>query len=320
MTPHRTCSPGLLWIGMGVVLFLAGCSTGKVVDSSKINSGSASDGRPRIIAVSYALQYLTQAIAGDGIEVQFPAAQADSPADWKPTAEQVAQIQSADLIVVNGPGPTYAHWLVRVSLPESRIVHASQNLPLADFIRVEDYRIEHQHGPEGKHSHAYLVPFTWLDPAVAGRQADQIAQALTARFPAQAATFQSNRKHLQDELTKLSQALAEVPDRPVLATTPELQFLTRAAGAQESHLLWFAPPTIDAWRATERQAVKERIDQTGARAMLVTRPLPRAIQTDLRAMGLTLVPIQLLDRPPADGDYLAAMADNIQRLQSALAE
>ena len=304
-------------VGLALLSTWVGCSPTADPDASQAIKEGAPNTSPRIIAVSYALQYLTQSIAGDEIIVEFPAAEADDPAEWTPTAEQVAQIQSADLIVVNGPGPTYAHWLVQVSLPDSRIVHASQNLPLSDFIRVDDYRIVHQHGPEGKHSHAYLVPFTWLAPAVAGRQAEQIAQALETRYPDRAAMFQSNLKRLQTELAQLDQQLADVPDQPILATTPELKFLTRAAGLPESHRLWFQPPSIDAWQATEKKALQERIEQTGARVMLISRPLPKSIQKEIQALGLKIVPIQRLGRPPNEGDYLSAMAENIRRLKSA---
>ena len=62
----------------------------------------------RVVAVSYPLQFLTQRIATDDIVVEFPAGEADDPRVWKPTIEDISQMQKADLIITNGPGIDYA--------------------------------------------------------------------------------------------------------------------------------------------------------------------------------------------------------------------
>ena len=116
----------------------------------------------RIVTVSYPLQYLTQRIATNDLIIEFPAAESDVPRNWKPTIDEIANIQKADLIITNGPGIDYANWLIKVTLPDSKICATSEALSLQDFIKVKGVDIVHSHGPEGEHSHPFMVAYSWL--------------------------------------------------------------------------------------------------------------------------------------------------------------
>ena len=75
---------------------------------------------PLIYVVNYPLQYFAERIGGDWIDVKFPAPRDEDPAFWNPTAEIIGEFQRADLILINGA--SYAKWIDRTTLPESRIV------------------------------------------------------------------------------------------------------------------------------------------------------------------------------------------------------
>ena len=118
------------------------------------------------MTTAYPIQYLAQRLAGNSISVECPAAETANPRIWEPGTADIGRMQSADLIITGGPALPYAEWLSKVSLPESKILNCSKALKIAEFVHIEDYRVVHQHGPGGEHSHALLIPHAWLDPAL----------------------------------------------------------------------------------------------------------------------------------------------------------
>jgi zinc transport system substrate-binding protein len=297
-------------------LLLFGCSRDSKQSVSSL--GTASEPTKRIVAVSYPLQYLTQRIAGSGVEVEFPAAGFQRPAHWQPGAEQISRIQSADLVVTNGPGADYAAWLAQVTLDESKICATCEDLELVDFIPVEDYQIIHSHGPEGEHSHPYFVPYAWLDPSIAQKQAQAIHDRLVTIYPETADQFRNNLVALTSELANLTDELKSLSEKngaglTVVTANPQLKFLTRAAGWIDRHLLWFDMKQTDAV-SLERE-FDRRLDGLQVKKILVTEPIDGLVKELLNRKGIETVCINLLDRAPEQGDYMSEMQDSIDKLK-----
>ena len=276
----------------------------------------------RVVAVSYPLQYLTQRITGDAIEVSFPVPADVDPQSWRPDRESIGQMQSADLIIANGTGASYAKWLTTVTLPESRIRNtASRGLALADYIAIEDVQVVHSHGPEGEHSHPTMVARTWLDPAIAKKQAIYIADELKDVYPDLADGFQSRLNKLVSELDELSELLEKIDskeNRVVLSATPILKYFTRAAEVEDHHLIWFENPSAE-------QAKKDleisfgQLQESRPRLMLFggEGPSNELIEV-LDSSNLGFLTLDPLDQKPVDGDYLSGMRENIEALTSAM--
>ena len=55
-----------------------------------------------VYVVNYPLQYFAERIGGPDVRVVFPAPADGDPAFWKPSPEQIAAYQKADLILLNG--------------------------------------------------------------------------------------------------------------------------------------------------------------------------------------------------------------------------
>ena len=86
---------------------------------------STNRSRPLIIASNYPLYYFAREIAGDSAEVVFPSMDGD-PANWKPGAGDIARMQSADLLILNGAG--YESWLGWVSLPDDILLDTTAGI------------------------------------------------------------------------------------------------------------------------------------------------------------------------------------------------
>ena len=119
------------------------------------------ESRPTVVVVvNYPLEYFARRIGGDLIQVRFPVPENRDPAYWEPSGDQIAEFQSADLILLNGAD--YAKWTLRATLPWSRTIVTCEGME-EELIEIPD-AVVHSHGPEGEHSHAGLVSETWLDP------------------------------------------------------------------------------------------------------------------------------------------------------------
>ncbi len=297
-----------------LLLILVGCES-DVSDSD--SNPRIKKNSNRVVAVSYALKYLTARIAGDDLQVEFPMPADADPTTWRPSIDEIQRMQTADLVVANGEGVRYAGWLDRVSLNDSKICNSAMALELDDFILVEDHAIVHKHGKEGEHSHPFLVPYIWLNPATAKKQAARIHERMAKVYPEHADNFQSRFDQLVIDLDKLDQELQSFDGKEMVVVTlnPNFKFLTRAAKINDQHLLVFAADDVN--ENMERlQAIQEANEVS---AMIVPGGFDvTKIDSMLSKQKLKVVEIDLLDREIEGEDYISASSRNIRRLKAIL--
>ncbi|MEE2826077.1 MAG: metal ABC transporter substrate-binding protein [Planctomycetota bacterium] len=306
---------------ISILVSVNGCQNGN--GTPQDNSPFGMQTRSNLVStVSYPLYYMTQRIAGDSIAIELIAPPERAPDQWTPDQKQIQTLQESDLIIANGPGAPFAQWMVRVSLPESRICHTTDNLDLQDFISVKDYRVVHRHGPEGEHSHPFMVAQTWLDPKIARKQADQIAAALESRYPEKAAIFQENRQGLDQDLDRLANRMKSIPGGEVLTSTPRLKFLTRAAGLTDTHLLWFDLPDKKSWSEKGEQDFLGRAKQSSSKSILFDTVPPGWFKNRLEGLGYQTYSLDSFSQgglpEGADSDFIRIMDQNLETLQSAV--
>ena len=87
------------------------------------SSATVAQDRLSVVSVNYPLHYLAGRIGGDLIEASMPFPADIDPAFWQPTADDIARIQQADLILRNGAG--YAKWARLAALPRRKMVDTS---------------------------------------------------------------------------------------------------------------------------------------------------------------------------------------------------
>lgn len=316
-----------LVLRMAICLLLCigfvGCKKEPTNESQKDNTSTGP--AFRITAASYALQFLTQRIAGEKVNVEFPVPRDQDPKTWKPTIEQIQEMQSADLLVINGQGADYAKWLVRVSLVDSKVCDSASELDTSDYIFVSDYEVVHTHGPEGEHSHAYAVPYPWLDPLIAKKQAATITESLKRTYPDMAATFETNLKTLNEQLDELQgdfeEAKKSLTNKEFVSVNPETEFFTRALSLDGERILLFKLNEAKEISSQKRklQELVERLTESGnskVNVLFGSFGLTRdelAKQLNLAEFsGVRTIELDLLDHPPETGDYFSAMRSNLK--------
>lgn len=164
------------------------------------------------------------------VRVVNPCPEDADPAFWRPSLEQIAEYQKADLVVLNGAG--LEKWVSQTALPESRVVDSTK--PFAGELLQYENVISHSHGAGGTHTHTGLDCHTWLDPLNAKVQARQIADALIRRLPAHKDRFELNFKALSAEFDALDGEFRRLTERmgddTLLANHPAYHYLAKRYG------------------------------------------------------------------------------------------
>lgn len=175
-------------------------------------STATAQDRPVVATVNYPLAWMAERLGGGAVDVLFPVPNGVDPSFWRPGLSDIAAIQQADVIALNGAG--FAPWTARSSLPRSRIVDTSAGFSDA-YISTES--VTHSHGGDGEHSHEGIANYTWLDFAQAAQQAEALAAMMQRRIPDLSDTLAETLPALQADLANLdaeASAAASTTQRP----------------------------------------------------------------------------------------------------------
>ncbi len=268
-----------------------------------------------VVTSNYPLYFFASRIIQgvDGApEIVLPDIDGD-PAFWIPSTEQIQLLQSADAVILNGAGAE--SWLNLISIDRRRVVDTSSAI-LDRLIPLEG-TVQHQHGPEGEHSHQGTAFTTWLDPQLAIAQAHVVTDALIKLAPAGESGFRSNMATLERDLVALDAQLVEVfaklEGRPVLFSHPVYQYLKRRYNVNGISVHWEPDeePSMPNW--IELQQI---LASHPARIMFwEDKPLSSTTQR-LSDSGVTSIAFHIIVNKPDEGDYLSIMRDNASRLES----
>jgi zinc transport system substrate-binding protein len=293
-----------------VTLLAAACSGGEPRSETAGTEAST----PTVYVVNYPLKYFAERIGRDFVQVEFPAPPDVDPAFWMPNVNAILGYQQADLILANGA--TYAKWINRVSLPESRMVFTSDAFT-DRLIRVEG-ELTHTHGPTGEHSHEGVAFTTWLDPTLAVEQAAAVRDAFSVEWPEHAREFDGRFIELESDLAELDTLLSEMvgssPQVPLLASHPVYQYLSRRYNLDLLSVQWEPEesPTEAMWLQ-----LGSILREHPANWMLwESTPLSETADR-LGELGVEVIVFDQCANSPEAGDYLSVMRENAENLATA---
>ena len=250
-----------------------------------------------VAAVNAPLAHIARVLGGADIEVIYPVPAGIDPAFWEPSEDAILQVQSADLILLNGAG--YAGWTDTAVLPRSRLVNTTGDVEDL-LIPADDQPVAHKHGPEGEHVHGgrYQIT-TWLDPVIAAAQVETAAAAMSRRWPDMEMAVGERAGTLLEDIDTMGAALGNFADgldaRQVFASHPVYGYFDRAFLGGLTSLHWEpdAVPPEDEW-----SALAEMLDPGRAPVMIwEASPLPETAER-LRALGVEVVVLS----PMGNGD------------------
>lgn len=300
-------SAGTLFVGL-----LGGCE-------KKSGHGAApilERGLPRVFAANYPLAYFIQRIAGHEVEVLYQVPKGTDPAFWQPTDEQVLELQSASLLVMNGAG--YSKWVENITLPESRMVDTS--LAYAGRFIVTKNSVTHSHGKQGEHSHDGICFTTWLDFQQAILQADAVAEALKnlktggSALEQFAQNFDSLKKDLLSLDTRMTAVGAKLAGQPLIASHPVYHYWARRYHLSLESVLWEPEEVPDEKQMDDLKALLARHP---AKWMIWEGEPGNESVEKLKTLGISSVVFDPCGNTPDKGDFLSVMISNLENLERA---
>jgi zinc transport system substrate-binding protein len=298
-------------------LVLAGCG----------GAAQADDGRLKVLASFYPLQFVAQQVGGDRVSVETLTPPGAEPHDVELSPRQVSHLETADLVVIQSGFQA----AVDDAVAEVRPKHV---VDAAKLVGLETVSEEHAHGASDSantHDHAAgqsdgetagLDPHFWLDPAKLHPVVDEVASALGRIDPAGAETFRANAAALDARLAGLSDQF-----ETGLATCRTRTFVTshEAFGylAQRFHLTQVGISGLDpeADPSPKRLAEVGKIVKAHGLTTIFSETLlsPKVANTLAAELGVqarVLDPIEGITN--AGDDYFTVQARNLDALREAL--
>jgi zinc transport system substrate-binding protein len=298
------------------LFILTACHSKKPAPVSAIPESS----RLEVYVANYPLKYFTERLAGQEVDIVFPAPKDQDPAFWQPTDAQITDFQRADLIVMNGA--TYSKWAEKVTLPEDRIVDTS--LGFKDRFIVIKNAVTHSHGKQGMHSHDGTSFTTWIDFQQAILQADTLDEALKRLKSESIELFAQDFDLLKKDLlaldTRMEAVGKKLAGRPLVASHPIYQYWARRYHINLQHVLW------------EPEEVPTDAQMNDLKAILASHPAKWMVWEGepakesvekLKAIGVSSAVFDPCANTPDKGDFLSFMKANVanmEKLASALDE
>jgi zinc transport system substrate-binding protein len=289
-----------------MMMLVIGCK------QSQTNKQLVASELPIVFVSNYPLHYFTQSVAGDKVEIYFPAATSGDPAYWSPTPEDVAEIQAADIVILNGA--SYEKWAETVSLPTSKVV--STTADAYDALISLEGNVTHSHGPEGDHAHGGTAFTTWLDFSLAAKQAESVYQILSEKYPENQEEFKKNYLELEKQLLQLDAELLKITsgntDLEMVFSHPVYQYLQRRYKIHGHSVHWEPDAEISKamWHDLEHALHGHKVDYM----VWEGEPLGASVEKLKNAEIASLV-FDPCSNLPEEGDFLSVMQSNIEALK-----
>ena len=271
----------------------------------------------KVATVNYPLAYFAERIGGEHIDVLFTAPVDEDPAFWEPSEAEVAQYQSADLVLLNGAD--YAKWVSGATLKHSKLVDTGKAYK-DNLIHIEE--ADHDHGydhGDDDHSHAGTAFTTWIDFQQAQQQVDAITKVLSRKKRSKAKLFEANAETLKKDLAVLDQSMQQLGEQlkgqSFVASHPVYKYMARRYQIAVNELMWEPEMTIG---ESELADLKKAVEATGAQWMIWEGEPSAENSQKMIEQGLKNMVYSPSGNRPEKGDWLAQMKANIEQLKQAI--
>ncbi len=284
----------------------------------------------------YPMYDFTVKIGGDKVRVVNMMASGGDPHSWEPSANDMVNLEKADMFIYNGAG--MEHWVDKVltSLTNKRlvVVKASSGVGLLAGHQHGHEDKEHADEPDGDGDEHHededegFDPHVWLSLKNAKIQMENIKNALAGADPENAEYYNANYERyaaqldvLDDEFTA---ALASVAGKTIVVTHQAFGYLCQDYGLMQLGIEGLSPysePT-PAKMAEVIAFVRENNVTT---IFFDAEANPGTAKTIANATGAKTATLwtigYLTEKQTAQGsDYFSLMRENLTALQLALTQ
>ena len=189
---NRVLLHGMVFVLIAAMLMaVTACTPGPTDATSPTSSASENSGPVKVVSTTDQWGSLAGSIGGSAVQVTSILDSTDiTPSQFAPTSKDIAAIQQADIIVINGAG--YDDWATDNVKQGTTIVSAAQTVGALDGDN----------------------PYLWFSKDARSSMAKELLETFTKALPGKRSTFNKNLKawnaqeqRLEDHMDKVSSQL-----------------------------------------------------------------------------------------------------------------
>lgn len=278
-------------------------------DSIKI-SETVDDSKLKVISSFYPLHEFSQNIGQDKIDATLLIPVGVEPHDWEPTIKDVQQMQSSDLIIINGIG--FENWVDK--LEENNF--SGTIVDTSNGILVET----HEEDTDFEHNPTLSDPHIWLNPVLAKTQAQNIANTFSNYDPENRDFYQTNVAAYIKQLD-----LLDLKIRTELSSCTNDFVVFHDAFSYFADEYGLTPHTILSSTDPHGDVSARTLEKVISKAReldikivfseeSVNQKTSQIIANEIGGKVLILSPLEVVE----DGTYISKMNDNLENLKEAL--
>ena len=284
-------------------------------DSTKI-SGTVDNSKLQVVSSFYPLHEFSQNIGQDKINAKLLTPVGVEPHDWEPTIKDVQQMQSSDLIIINGMG--FETWVDKLEENgfSGTIVDTSNGI----LIEIREEEIDDEHEEDSHDDHSLGDPHIWLNPVLAKTQVQNIANAFSNSDPENRDFYQTNAAEYIKQLDSLdSKIRTELSScrHDFIAFHDAFSYFADEYGLTQHTILSSTDPHGDVSARTLEKVISEAREldiKIIFSEESVNHKTSEIIANEIGGKVLVLSPLEVVE----DGNYVSKMNDNLENLKEAL--
>jgi zinc transport system substrate-binding protein len=272
-----------------------------------------------IYTTVYPLQYFTEQIGGEFVEVNSIYPPGSDEHTFEPSQRDMMNLVDADLFFYVGLGLEGFVNKAKETLKneEVTIVSTAKNLPINEENEATDAVDDHGHS---------IDPHVWLDPVYAEGLAENIKNALIDKLPEQRDTFEKNYQALSKELHWLNKSLEETiqnaKHKEIIVAHAAFGYWEKRYGLEQISISGLSTTNEPSQKKLEEIISKAKQDHIKyiIFEQNVSSKLTDIVKNEIDAEPLTLHNLSVLTKENIKNNetYITIMKDNIETLKKAL--
>jgi len=203
----------------------------------------------KILVTFYPIYQFTKAIGKEKIDASIIIPPGIEPHDWEPTIQDIQKMKDADMIVINGAG--LESWITKVTSinPNVMIVDTSTGIPLLEK------------DSNGLDKIAKKDPHIWLDPVLAKKQVQNIADGLIKLDPQNVNYYQQNANDYKAKLdildNEIKTDLSTCDKKDFLAFHDAFSYFSKEYGLHQHTIVGGLDPETEPTAPALQQITKD---------------------------------------------------------------
>lgn len=293
---------------------------GLILLNNRVSSPENKGAKITVVASFYPLYYFSERIGGDRADVYNLTPAGAEPHDYEPTAQDMALIESSNLLVLNGGNLEVWGDNIKNNLNPKQTVLVVAGEDLFNERLIEG-------GLPAQAGENIIDPHIWLSPLLAEEMINKILSGFQASDPANTSYYTANAEVLKEDLKNLnadySAGLKDCVLNDIITSHASFGYLAVTYNLRQISI---AGLSSDAEPSSKEIGVIAKLaKESGVKYIffesLVSPKLSETIAMEIGAQTLVLNPLEGLTRAEisAGKNYFTEMRNNLNNLKIALA-